>query len=427
MSSYTSAERYLGALARRSALPEGFCAAASSLTFTPKERPKPLPMNLALILLDQPTASFAARYTSNRLAGAPVLIGRERLEESRVRGVLVNNKIANVGAPNGVAEARAILQALGELLGTPERQLLPASTGIIGWALPVAEILSTLPVLAAGLQRRSLLPVARAIMTTDAYPKLRRARVGTGSIVGVAKGAGMIEPALATMLVFLLTDLEIGRSVLREELARCAEESFNRISVDGDQSTSDMVVALSSRRKPAVPRRAFREGLAAVCRALAQDIVRNGEGVGHVIRVRLRGLPERLALGLGKAVVNSPLVKTAVFGNDPNVGRILSALGDHLSAAPDGASFELGELSVRLGGITLYEGGAFRLDPGKERALSGYLRRCAMEPGRKGYPQHERCVEIEIERRGRKGGATLEVCGADLSYEYVRENADYRS
>jgi len=427
MSSYTSAEQYLGALARRSALPEGFCAATASLTFQPREKPKPLPMNLALILLDQPTASFAARYTSNRLAGAPVLIGRERLEERLVRGVLVNNKIANVGAPGGVEQAQAVLQALGELLDTPERQLLPASTGIIGWGLPVEAILSNLPSLAAGLQRRSLLPVARAIMTTDGYPKLRRARVGTGSIVGVAKGAGMIEPSLATMLVFLLTDLRIGRSALREELARCAGETFNRISVDGDQSTSDMVVALSSGRKPAVPRRAFREGLLAVCRALAEDIVRNGEGVGHVIRVRLRGLPERLALGLGKAVVNSPLVKTAVFGNDPNVGRILSALGDHLSAAPDGARLELGELAVRLGGIPLYEGGAFRLDPAKEQALAAYLRRCAMEPGRKGYPPHERCVEIEVERRGPRSGAPIEVCGADLSYEYVRENADYRS
>jgi len=427
MNRYTSAEQYLGALERRSALPEGFCAATASLTFQPKEKPKPLPMNLALILLDQPTASFAARYTSNRLAGAPVLIGRERLEERQVRGVLVNNKIANVGAPGGVEQARQVLQALGELLDSPGRQLLPASTGIIGWGLPVEEILSTLPALAAGLQRRSLLPVARAIMTTDGYPKLRRARVGAGSIVGVAKGAGMIEPSLATMLVFLLTDLQIGRFALREELARCAEATFNRISIDGDQSTSDMVVALSSRRKPAVPRSAFREGMLAVCRALAEDIVRNGEGVGHVIRVRLRGLPERLALGLGKAVVNSPLVKTAVFGNDPNVGRILSALGDHLSAAPDGARFDLAELAVRLGGILLYESGAFRLDPAKEQALAAYLRKCAMDSARKAYPPHERCVEIEVERRGRKGGAELEVCGADLSYEYVRENADYRS
>jgi glutamate N-acetyltransferase/amino-acid N-acetyltransferase len=427
MSRYTSSEQYLAALARRSALPEGFCAATASLTFRPREKPKPLPMNLALILLDEPTASFAARYTSNRFAGAPVLIGRERLAEARMRGVLINNKIANVGSAGGVRDAHSILSTLGELLDTPERQLLPASTGIVGWGLPVEEMRSTLPALAAGLQRRSLLPVARAIMTTDGYPKLRRVRVGTGSILGVAKGAGMIEPALATMLVFVLTDLDIGRSVLREELARCAEASFNRISVDGDQSTSDMVVALSSRRKPAVPRRDFRQGLLAVCRCLAEDIVRNGEGVAHVIRVRLRGLPEPLALGLGKAVVNSPLVKTAVFGNDPNVGRILSALGDHLSAAPGGAGLEMSELSVRMGGIPLYEGGAFRLDPGKEQALSAYLRGRAMDPARKGFPPHELRVEIEVERRGRRSSSEVEVFGADLSYDYVRENADYRS
>jgi len=197
--------------------------------------------------------------------------------------------------------------------------------------------------------------------------------------------------------------------------------------VDGDQSTSDMAVAFSSRRKPAVPRREFRRALLEVCRALAEDIVRNGEGVAHVIRVVLRGFAEPLALGLGKAVVNSPLVKTAVFGNDPNVGRIVAALGDHLSAAPGAEGLKIEQLTVRLGGIPLYEGGAFRLSPVKERALASYLRRCAMDPSLKGFPPHERRVQIEVERSGRSGGPEVEVLGADLSGEYVRENADYRS
>jgi glutamate N-acetyltransferase/amino-acid N-acetyltransferase len=261
MASYTSSSQYLAALKRRAALPSGFSAAAASFSFSPAEKPGRFPMNLSLILLDEPTPSFAARFTRNRFAGAPVLIGRERLDEPRLRGVLINNKVANVGAPGGVQDARAVLAELGSLLGTPETQLLAASTGIVGWRLPVAEMRSALPGLGAALQRSSLLPVARAIMTTDCWPKLRRARVGKGWIVGTAKGAGMIEPNLATMLVFLLTDLDVPRGVLREELARASQASFNRISVDGDQSTSDMVVALSSRRKPAAPRGEFRSAL----------------------------------------------------------------------------------------------------------------------------------------------------------------------
>jgi len=426
MAAYYSTDQYLGSLARRAALPAGFCAATASLAFSPAEKPGSFPMNLSLILLDEPTASFAARFTRNLFAGAPILIGRERLEEPRLRGVLVNNKVANVGAACGVADARALLAELGGLLGSPEQELLAASTGVVGWRLPVADMRAALPGLAAGLQRRSLLPVARAIMTTDSWPKLRRARVGQGSIVGVAKGAGMIEPSLATMLVFLLTDLDIPRAALREELARCAEASFNRISVDSDQSTSDMVVALSSRRKPAVPRPEFRRALLAVCRGLAEDIVRNGEGVGHVLRVRVGGAAEPLALGLGKAVINSPLVKTAVCGNDPNVGRILSAMGDYLGSVPAGHGVDFARLRVSLGGTVLYEGGAFRLDSKKERLLARYLATCAYDPARKGFPAHERCVEIDVDCGGR-GAGPVEVLGADLSCEYVRENADYRS
>jgi glutamate N-acetyltransferase/amino-acid N-acetyltransferase len=426
MPAYRSAEQYLEALARRAALPAGFCAATTSLAFRPAEKPGTYPMNLSLILLDEPTPSFAACFTRNRFAGAPVRIGRSRLGEDRLRGVLINNKVANVGAASGVQDARAVLRELGGLLGSRERELLAASTGVIGWRLPVAEMRAALPGLAAGLQRRSLLPVARAIMTTDSWPKLRRARAGQGVILGVAKGAGMIEPNLSTMLVFLLTDLDIPRAALREELSRAAASSFNRVSVDGDQSTSDMLVAFSSRCQPAAPRAEFRRALQAVCRALAEDIVRNGEGVGHVLRVRVCGAEEPLALGLAKAVVNSPLVKSAVFGNDPNVGRILSSMGDYLGAAPGGSRVDFRRLRVSMGGTVLYEDGAFRLDSVKERRLTRYLSACAYDPARKGFPAHERCVEIEVDC-GRRGTAVVEVFGADLSYEYVRENADYRS
>ena len=171
---------------------------------------------------------------------------------------------------------------------------------------------------------------------------------------------------------------------------------------------------------------AFRRALLGVCRRLAEDVVRNGEGVGHVIRACVRGASsEALAAGAGKAVVNSPLVKTAVFGNDPNVGRIVAALGDYFGSLGRGEGFDLGRLRVRLGGTEIFRDGAFCLDLRKENRLAEYLRRAAQDPTLKGYPQHERTVDIDVELGGGRGEA--EVLGSDLSYDYVRENAEYRS
>ena len=440
--SYESREQYEQDLQRRSRPPEGFRCATAPLRFHPAEKPESAAaMNLSLVLLEQATPLFAAVFTRNAFPGAPVLIGRQRLAEERLRGLLVNTKVANVGAPGAVEDAESILDALASTVAAADgkqggaaavrppggRSFLAASTGVIGWKLPAAEMKAALPGLAAGLQGDSLLPLARAIMTTDAWPKLRAREVGGGRIVGVAKGAGMIEPNLATMLVFLFTDLAMSRESLRRILPACAARSFNNLTIDGDQSTSDMAVLISSGRRPAVAEDLFEEALLEVCRGLAEDIVRNGEGVGHVIRLRLAAdLTEELARGAGKAVLNSPLVKTAVFGNDPNVGRILCALGDHLGNA--GVPLDPRGLTVRLGGVEVFGGGAFRLDGEKEKRLTAYLRDCALDledPARRGYPQHERAVELEI-RMGR-GERSLEMLGADLSYAYVRENADYRS
>jgi glutamate N-acetyltransferase/amino-acid N-acetyltransferase len=424
MATYSSEQQYLSALESRAGLPEGFSTAASSLEFVSMERQQALSMNLALILLDEPTGRFAGVFTSNRFCGAPVLIGRRRLQEERIRAVLVNNRIANVGAPGGEQDAEELCEALGGLIGEPGSRIVPASTGIVGWKLPVQDMKEALPGLTAGLQRDGALPLARAIMTTDSYPKIHREEAGEGSVVGVAKGAGMIEPDMGTMLAFILTDLSMERRQLRRCLARCVDRSFNRISVDGDQSTSDMALLLASARRPAVPEQRFEEALESVCSRLAADVVRNGEGVGHVIRVRVQGAPEqRLAVGAGKAVVNSPLVKTAMFGNDPNVGRIISALGDFASAA--GLPLDLGGLRVSLGGVEIFSRGSFRLDAGKESRLSGYLRECALDPEMRGFPAHDREVVLDIDLGAGIEGA--EVLGADLSYQYVKENADYRS
>jgi len=234
----------------------------------------------------------------------------------------------------------------------------------------------------------------------------------------------MIEPNMATLLCFLCTDVEVDRESLRESLAWCVERSLNRISIDSDQSTSDTALLFCSGKRGKADLDEFRTTLLAVLSALAADIVRNGEGVGHVMKVRVdRGRDEATAVGVGKAIVNSPLVKTAVHGNDPNVGRIVCAIGDYLGNA--GLPLDARAVLVRLGGEEIFSAGCFRLDADKEERLSRYLRQRALQPGRRGYPQHDRSVEIEVILDG--SAPPVEVLGSDLSCEYVRENADYRS
>jgi glutamate N-acetyltransferase / amino-acid N-acetyltransferase len=424
--SYSSETEYLKELASRSALPEGFRCATHGIRFFPKERKvgEPLPMNLSLIALEKETPDFAAVFTRNTFPGVPVLIGRERLGGRAIQGVLVNNKISNVCAPNGRENAERLLSRLGELAGGQAESFFPASTGIIGWELPVEEMLGALPPLVDGLASGSILPVARAIMTTDAFPKVRRAVVGRGSIVGIAKGAGMIEPNMATLLCFLLTDLAVDREELRGHLAWCVQRTLNRISVDSDQSTSDTAILLASGRRGSVASEEFRRGLFDVLSGLAFDIVRNAEGIGHVMRVRVtRADDERTALEVARAVVNSPLVKTAIFGNDPNVGRIVSAIGDYLGNA--GRTLGARELEVGMGGERIFAEGCFQLDTQKEERLTSYLRDRALDTRRVPWPQHDKTVDIEIALQGLPCSA--EVLGSDLSYDYVKENADYRS
>ena len=421
-------------LAAQSSLPAGFRVGRASFDFTPREAPKPARMNLTVIALDQPTPAFAALFTRNAFPGAPVIIGRTRLAEPSLGAIVINNKISNVCAPDGVATAERVCAAAAAQLGLSPRQVLPSSTGVIGWALPEEAMIAALPAAVGALAPGSVLPAAEGIVTTDLYPKVRRADVGGGSIVGIAKGAGMIEPNLATMLVYILTDIAVPRAELRQMLARAADASFNAISIDSDTSTSDTVVALSSGRVPFADWGAFERALHQVCRDLAEDVVRNGEGVRHVIRVTVREAASLgLARALGKAVVNGPLFKCAVAGNDPNVGRLIQAIGKHVGAHAPGT--DLSGLRATMGGIEIFSGGVFRLNPEKEAALVAHLRGAelyASQPGPDGvfsapidFPPHERAVELEIALGN--GAASATVLGGDLTHEYVSENADYRS
>jgi glutamate N-acetyltransferase / amino-acid N-acetyltransferase len=422
-------------LATQAALPAGFRVGAARFEFIPAEVPKPAKMTLTLIALERPSADFAAVFTRNAFPGAPVLIGRERLRGPSLGAVVVNNKVSNVCAPGGVAAAERICAEAARLLGLAPSEVLPSSTGVIGWTLPVGPMMAALPAAVGSLAAGSILPAAEGIVTTDLYPKVRRAALGPGSIVGIAKGAGMIEPNLATMLVYLVTDLAVPREELRRMLAAAVGPTFNSISIDSDTSTSDTVVLLSSGRVPCRDRAAFERALHTVCADLAEDVVRNGEGVRHVIRVAVSNAPDAAtARALAKAVVNAPLFKCAVAGNDPNVGRLVQAVGKYVGA--EAAGIDVSGLRLGLGGVPIFAGGVFRLDPAKEAALVRHLREAelyASAPPRDGvftppvdFPAHERCVEVEIDL-GLWGGASAAVLGADLTHEYVSENADYRS
>jgi len=432
---FSSTAEHRAWLETQATLPDGFRVGTARLSFTPVEVPKPAQMTLTLLALDEPTPSFALKLTRNAFPGAPVLVARRRVNALRLGAVVVNNKVSNVCAPGGVEAAERVCAAAAEALGMGPEQVLPSSTGVIGWRLPTAAMVEALPHASATLQPRSILPAAEGIMTTDLYPKIRRVEVGGGSIVGIAKGAGMIEPNLATMLVFVLTDLTVERAELRLALDAAVEQSFHAISIDSDTSTSDMVVLLASLRRPRPPARDFARALAQVCRELAEDVVRNGEGVHHVIRVRVRGAPDAaLARGIGKAVVNSPLLQCAVAGNDPNVGRLLCAVGKHVGAL--GVPLDTAHVQMRLGGESIVAGGVLQLDPERELRLVRHLRSAelyASAPASDGltfrppihYPPHERCVEFEIDLGS--GAASAEVLGADRTHEYITENADYRS
>jgi glutamate N-acetyltransferase / amino-acid N-acetyltransferase len=421
-------------LATQAALPAGFRVGTTRFDFVPREAPKPAKMTLTLIALDRPTPDFAAAFTKNAFPGAPITVGRKRLNAPALGAIIINNKISNVCAPGGVETAERVCVEAARLLGLTPTAVLPSSTGVIGWSLPTDAILAALPQAVSALAGGTILPAAEGIVTTDLYPKIRRADVGGGSIVGIAKGAGMIEPNLATMLVYVLTDLAVPRGELRAMLAKAIDASFNAISIDSDTSTSDTVALISSGRVPCEDFGAFERGLHTVCRDLAEDVVRNGEGVRHVIRVRVtQAASPVLARALGKAIVNAPLFKCAVAGNDPNVGRLVQAIGKHIGAfAPQ---TDLSKLRAAMGGVDIFANGVFQLDPSKEAALIAHLRGAelyASAAPKDGvfsapidFPPHERCVELEIEVGN--GAASATVLGGDLTHEYVSENADYRS
>ena len=383
---FESEEDYLKTLEADGELPKGFRIANSNLTFIPEEAQEmgELPMRLTVLCLEEPSDMAAAVFTQNAFPGAPVRVGRCRFaDKAKLQAVVVNNKISNVSPPDsdgGVSASEELCLELAKKLNLPGggESVLPSSTGVIGWRLPVKEMVQALPT-EEMLKGGSAVAAARGIMTTDRYPKLSAKTFDAGAkLVGIAKGAGMIEPNMATMLSFLMTDISFERTELQAMLEECVAASFNAISVDGDESTSDTVVLISSGRASAdVSKEEFKAALKEVCCDLAAQVVRNGEGTQHVIRVSVSGADtDDTARRVGKAVVNGPLFKSAVAGNDPNVGRLIGKVGQTLGT--DGAKMAR-DCVCKIGGETIFENGQFRLDTAKEQRLSSHLKFAAAD------------------------------------------------
>ncbi len=422
---YFDSDAWRGFLESQALLPEGFEIAVTSLDFTPVEKPDAgvLHMKLSLLRTTEPTSSFAGVFTKNAFPGWPVLVGRELLDAPLIQGVLVNNKVANVGASGGLEASRRLAEAMRTALGD-RAPFIPSSTGVIGWSLPVEAMETAMPDLVQKRRSDSLLPFAEAIMTTDAWPKIRCASCGEGRIVGTAKGAGMVEPNMATMLSYLLTDVDVPRDAARRILSDVVKRSFNRISVDGEMSTSDTVILLSSRKRPYPGDEAFASALFETSSALAEDVVRNGEGCGHVFRIIVSGAPdEPTATALARSVANAPLTKTAIRGNDPNIGRILQAIG--AACGRLGINFSRERTVLTIGGREVYSSGEFKLDGALEESLNRYLKERELPLPAPRWPAHEKRIEIEVNLG--LGEASSAIIASDLSEEYVKINTDYRT
>lgn len=328
-----------------------------------------------------------------------MIVGRKRIAAGGpLHALVINNKVSNVCAGgDGVGNAEQVCEAVAQALDLPggSDTVLPSSTGVIGWRLPAKELAEDLaPKAVANLQSGSALEAAQAICTTDRYPKVRSKTLSCGArIVGIAKGAGMIEPNMATMLSYIMTDATIPKARLQEMLAKAVDQSYNSISVDGDESTSDTVALVASNQVKDTDEAEFEQALQAVCKGLSADIVRNGEGTGHVMRVEISNMPgtSHDARRLGRHIVNSPLFKCAVSGNDPNTGRLAAAIGSYMGKFKNDENVK--EMELTLGGRVIFSNGKFVLEGDEvELELSDHMEDAQFNE-HSDYPPHQKFVE----------------------------------
>lgn len=393
--------------------PQGYQAAAVACGL------KPSGLDLALLVSDT-VATAAGIFTTNRAVAAPVVLSQAQLSQSRgmAKAIVVNSKCANAcTGDDGMVAARAMVTETAAALGCETHHVLIASTGVIGMRLDTDKVGAGIRVAAGQLQPDVHRAAAEAIMTTDVSPKERAVAVttpsGTFTVGGMAKGAGMIEPNMATMLGFLTTDAKVGSELLEEALREVADQTFNAITVDGESSTNDTVFLLANGASGlaitdtdnAATYSAFIEGLHAVCSWLAREIVRGGEGATKLATVVVTGAAtDDDAKRAARLIANSPLVKTALNGGDPNWGRIVAVAGRA------GVAFDQNKTKVRIGSTTLFADATVFVD--REPEAAAHLAGDEVE------------VSIDLGTGG-AGSATMWTC--DFSADYVHINADYRT
>ena len=375
--------------------------------------------NPDLALIEAPNgASAAAVFTNNLVVAAPVTVGRKHIASSAksIRAVLVNSGNANCATgKSGLKAAEKSCEALARAIGAKAKQIIPSSTGVIGVQLPVEKLVQGIPHLLTtrGSSPEDAMTFARAIMTTDTRPKTATATIDvkgtTATVLGICKGAGMIHPNMATMLCYIITDVKGSPDQLSKLLKSAVDRTFNRISIDGDTSTNDTVCLLASgasgldlgKSKVADE---FSRALEQVCASLATQVVTDGEGVKHVVTLKIEGAKsEREADAIARTIAHSPLVKTAWAGADPNWGRILAAVGR------SGIELEPSKIDIHFGKIQVCRGGmATSFDEAKAHA---YLSQPTFD------------ILIHLNR----GKHSLSFLTCDLTHEYVSINADYRT
>ncbi|WP_034643383.1 bifunctional glutamate N-acetyltransferase/amino-acid acetyltransferase ArgJ [Desulfovibrio inopinatus] len=393
------------------AVPQGYRFASVAAGFKYKNR-----HDLGVIVSDT-DAVAAAVFTTNRFQAAPVLVGRELIDSGKpLRAVMVNAGYANACTGDlGIANCRESMRIAADVFGLAAEEVFPMSTGVIGPQFDMNVWREGLSRLGIRVGDMGPVDVAKAIMTTDSFPKLAWAEVMDEDghvvrILGMAKGAGMISPNMATMLATVICDAEVDPDWWQKTISACADKSFNCVTVDGDTSTNDTLVALANgasgiRFTDPAGQEALYAAVKEVCQALAYMIVEDAEGGTKIIRVRVEGATSnRDAEKAARTIGNSPLVKTAIFGADPNWGRIVAALGRC------GADFDPSEVSVKIGGIPVFENGT-PVDVDLDSLLAPHMRR----------------QEIKIDCVIGQGSGRYMLLASDLTHDYIRINADYRS
>lgn len=358
-----------------------------------------------LVVASSVPASAAAVFTRSRFAGPSVTLSRRQIADGRLQAAVVISKNANVATgPQGTANAEAVVDGVARAIGCPEGDVLLASTGVIGRQYPMDRIDAHLATLAAPpYLSTGALAAATAMMTTDTVPKIAEATVGDARIVGLAKGVGMIEPDMATMIALVFTDAEVAPGDLDRVFRQVVDRSFNSLSVDTDTSTSDTAAILANGLAGPVDLDAFTEALSDVCQSLTRQLARDGEGATKLLVVSVGGARDDVqAKRVAKSILNSPLVKTAVHGADPNWGRVAMAIGK----CADDTDIVEERVVIRFGEQQVFPGD---LDEAGLRLLATTMA----------------ADEVHIDVSLGIGVGAWTVYGCDLSDQYIRINADY--